>query len=210
VIRVLIAEDHSVVRSGLEQLFATTPDIEVVASAANGAEAVARAAEHDPDVILMDLFMPELDGRRATEQIVARAPDSRIVILTSFSDREQILAALDAGAVGYLLKDAEPHELVEGVRVAARGESPLAPKAAHAVITARRQRRSGADLTEREREVLELVARGLPNKLIARELSISEKTVKAHVTRVFQALGVTDRTQAALWARERGLGGPQL
>jgi DNA-binding NarL/FixJ family response regulator len=209
VIRVLIAEDHSVVRAGLEQLFATTPDIEVVASAANGAEAVARAAEHDPDVILMDLFMPELDGRRATEQIVARDPDSRIVILTSFSDREQILAALDAGAVGYLLKDAEPHELVDGVRVAARGESPLAPKAAHAVISARHQRRSGDDLTEREREVLELLARGLPNKLIARELSISEKTVKAHVTRVFQAVGVTDRTQAALWARERGLGGPR-
>ena len=191
------------VRTGLEQLFASTPDLEVVASARDGTEAVALAGEHAPHVVLMDLSMPGLDGRSATERIVASNPEIRIVILTSFSDRQQILAALDAGAVGYLLKDAEPQELVEGVRAAARGESPLAPKAAHAVVDARHQQRPGEELTERERQVLALLARGLPNKLIARELAISEKTVKAHVTRIFQVLGVTDRTQAALWARER-------
>jgi DNA-binding NarL/FixJ family response regulator len=126
-------------------------------------------------------------------------------VLTSFSDRERILAALDVGAVGYLLKDAEPDEIVRGVRAAARGESPLAPRAAHALLAERRTSRPAADLTARERDVLTLVSEGLPNKLIARRLQISEKTVKAHLTSVFQRIGVTDRTQAALWARRHGV-----
>jgi DNA-binding NarL/FixJ family response regulator len=205
VIRVIIAEDHAVVRAGLTQLLQTTEDVEVVASAADGEQAVALATEHEPDIVLMDLSMPGMDGRAATEQIVASHPEIRVVVLTSFSDREEILAALDAGAVGYLLKDAEPEELIRGLRAAVRGESPLAPKAAHAVLEARHQRRPAQELTEREREVLVLLGEGLPNKLIARRLSISEKTVKAHVTRIFQALDVSDRTQAALWAHRHGL-----
>jgi DNA-binding NarL/FixJ family response regulator len=206
VIRVLLADDHAVVRTGLEQLLATAGDIEVVGSAADGAEAVALAREAAPDVVLMDLSMPELDGREATRRILGERPEARIVVLTSFSDRERILGALDAGATGYLLKDAEPGELLDGIRSAARGEAPLNPRAAREVLASRRERRAlEEDLSAREREVLALVAEGLPNKLIARELGISEKTVKAHLTRVFGLIGVTDRTQAALWARERGL-----
>jgi DNA-binding NarL/FixJ family response regulator len=205
VIRVLIAEDHALVRAGLADLLANRPDVEVVGEAANGGEAVTRASELTPDVVLMDLSMPELDGIEATRRIAAELPETNVVVLTSFSDRERILEALDAGAVGYLLKDLEPDELHRGIQAAARGESPLAPKAAHAVISARADARPTVDLSAREREVLELVSEGLPNKLIARRLEISEKTVKAHLTRVFNAIGVTDRTQAALWARRNGL-----
>ena len=200
-IRVLLAEDHRLVRAGLERLLATADDIEVVGGAADGEEAVALAAETNPDVVLMDLSMPNMDGIEATRAILAANQAVQIVVLTSLADRERILAALDAGAVGYLLKDSEPEELIGGVRSAARGESPLDPKAARAVLTARATRER-ADLSEREREVLRCVAEGMPNKLIARELGISEKTVKAHLTRVFQQIGVTDRTQAALWARD--------
>jgi DNA-binding NarL/FixJ family response regulator len=203
VIRLLLADDHAVVRDGLRQLLANVDDLEVVATAADGEEAVALAAEHEPDVVLMDLEMPRLDGSEATRRIVAARAETRVVVLTSFSDRERILDALDAGAVGYLLKDADPDELVRGVRAAARGESPLAPRAATAVLQARATRRPEPELTQREREVLDLVGEGLPNKLIARRLGISEKTVKAHVTRIFQAIGVTDRTQAALWVARR-------
>jgi DNA-binding NarL/FixJ family response regulator len=144
-------------------------------------------------------------GRPATPPELQRPnPETRVVVLTSFSDREQILDALDAGAVGYLLKDAEPAELVSGVRAAARGESPLHPTAASAALRARTGDRAHG-LSDREREVLQLVAAGLPNKLIARELDISEKTVKKHLTSVFAQIGVTDRTQAALWAQRNGL-----
>jgi DNA-binding NarL/FixJ family response regulator len=176
-------------------------DIEVVGGAADGQEAVELAAQTTPDVILMDLSMPGMDGIEATRKIVAARADVQIVVLTSMTDRERILGALDAGAVGYMLKDAEPEELIGGIRVAARGESPLAPKAARALLTARAESEQ-AELSEREREVLGWVAKGMPNKLIARELGISEKTVKAHLTRVFQQIGVTDRTQAALWAKQ--------
>ncbi len=201
-IRVLIAEDHAMVRAGLTELLGNRDDVEVVGEAANGEEAVARATELRPDVVLMDLSMPEVDGIEATRRIGAAVPSAHVVVLTSFSDRERILEALDAGAVGYLLKDLEPDELHRGILAAARGESPLAPKAAHAVISARADSRPATvELTEREREVLGLVAEGMPNKLIARRLEISEKTVKAHLTRVFQTIGVTDRTQAALWAQ---------
>ena len=200
-IRVLIAEDHGLVRAGLERLLATAEDIEVVGGAADGQEAVELAAETGPDVILMDLSMPGMDGIEATRKIVTAHEEVQVVVLTSLTDRERILGALDAGAVGYLLKDAEPEELIGGIRAAARGESPLAPKAARALLTARAESER-AELSDREREVLRCVAEGMPNKLIARELGISEKTVKAHLTRVFQQIGVTDRTQAALWARQ--------
>jgi len=201
VIRVLLAEDHALVRAGLERLLATVDDIEVVGGAADGAEAVALAAEVAPDVVLMDLSMPNVDGIAATRAIVAANDEVHVVVLTSLADRERILAALDAGAVGYLLKDSEPEQLIAGIRAAARGESPLDPKAARAVLSARATRER-ADLSEREREVLGCVAEGMPNKVIARKLGISEKTVKTHLTRVFQQIGVTDRTQAALWARD--------
>jgi DNA-binding NarL/FixJ family response regulator len=210
VIRVVIAEDHAMVRSGLAELLSAPDDIEVVGTVANGEEAIAAAADLEPDVVLMDISMPVMDGIEATRRITGNASAPRVVVLTSFSDRGRILGALDAGAVGYLLKDAEPDELLRGVRAAARGESPLAPKAASAVLSARAERRSGGveELSPREREVLGLVAEGLPNKLIARRLEISEKTVKAHLTRVFQQIGVTDRTQAALWAERQGLTTP--
>ena len=203
-IRLLLADDHAVVRNGLKRLLDGIDDLEVVGAAADGGEAVALTRETTPDVVMMDLEMPRMDGIEATRRITAERPETRVVVLTSFSDRERILDALDAGAVGYLLKDAEPEELIRGIRAAAAGESPLAPRAATAVLHARAQGRPpDPTLTAREAEVLELLGQGLPNKLIARNLGISEKTVKAHVTRVFQAIGVTDRTQAALWVQRR-------
>lgn len=204
-IRLLIADDHAVVRTGLRQLAATFDDVELVGAAENGAEAVALCAEHGPDVVLMDLEMPVLDGIGATRRIVEASPEVAVVVLTSFSDRDQILEALDAGAIGYLLKDAEPAELEKAVRAAARGEAPLDPRAGRALLSARDAGSPLDALSDREREVLAMVASGLPNKLIARELEISEKTVKTHLTSVFRALGVTDRTQAALWAERHGL-----
>jgi DNA-binding NarL/FixJ family response regulator len=204
VIRVLVAEDHAVVRDGLVELLAGSDDVEIVATAADGEEALARVEELRPDVVLMDISMPEVDGIRATGSIAEMDPDVRVVMLTAFSDRDRVVAALDAGAVGYLLKDAEPAEVLEAIRAASRGEAPLAPRAARELLAARSEERH-ADLSKREREVLSLVAEGLPNKLIARRLEISEKTVKAHLTSVFQRIGVTDRTQAALWAQRHGL-----
>jgi DNA-binding NarL/FixJ family response regulator len=205
-IRLLIADDHAVVREGLERLVATFEGVELVGAAANGQEAVDRCRAAEPDVLLMDIEMPVLDGIAATRAIAAAQPDVAVVVLTSFSDRDQILQALDAGAVGYLLKDAEPDEIAKAVRAAARGEAPLDPRAGRALLSARGSSSPLDGLSEREREVLRLVARGLPNKLIARELSISEKTVKTHLTSVFRTIGVTDRTQAALWAERNGLG----
>jgi DNA-binding NarL/FixJ family response regulator len=204
-IRVLLADDHGLVRDGLGRLLASVPDIEVVASAADGREAIRLAKEHRPDVILMDLRMPGMDGSEATRRLLDEDPAMQVVILTSFSERDEILSALDAGAIGYLLKDAEPDELIRGVRAAAHGESPLAPKAARELLGSRGSA-PASQLTDREREVLRLVTRGLPNKLIARELGITEKTVKAHLTTVFQRIGVRDRVQAAMWARDHHLG----
>jgi DNA-binding NarL/FixJ family response regulator len=208
VIRLLVVDDHVVVRAGLSRLLANYDDVELVGTAADGEEAVALSAELQPDVVLMDLAMPVLDGIEATRRIVSARPETQVVVLTSFSDRVGILGALDAGAVGYLLKDAEPEDLMSGIRAAARGEAPLAPKVAKAVLTARREQRPADELTERERHVLALIAAGLPNKLIAQRLGISEKTVKGHVTSVFRRIGVDDRTQAALWAQQHGLSEP--
>ncbi len=204
-IRVVIADDHGVVRGGLTQLLGTLDDVELVGAAANGAEAVALCGAERTDVVLMDLEMPEMDGIEATRRIKDAQPDIAVVILTSFSDRERILRALDAGAAGYLLKDAESDELARSIRAAARGDAPLDPKAARELLSARAPGSPLESLSPREREVLVMVAEGLSNKLIARRLSISEKTVKTHLTSVFRQIGVTDRTQAALWAQRHGL-----
>ena len=204
-IRVLVADDHAVVRSGLGQLLATAPDLELAGEAKDGQEAVEAAETAAPDVILMDISMPVLDGVEATRRIMARDPDARIVMLTSLADNRQILDALEAGASGYLLKHAAPDELLGAIRAAAAGDAPLDPKAARALLDSRRSAPAGERhkaLSAREQEVLRLVAQGLANKQIARRLGISERTVKAHLTNVFSALGVSDRTQAALWARE--------
>ena len=200
-IRVLLADDHGLVRDGLGRLLASVPDIEVVAVAADGAEAIRLAQEHRPDVILMDLRMPGMDGSEATRRLLEEDPATQVVILTSFSERDEILSALDAGAIGYLLKDAEPDEVIRGVR-AAFGASGDSPCAAARELLGSRSSAPASQLTDREREVLRLVTRGLPNKLIARELGISEKTVKAHLTAIFQRIGVADRVQAAMWARD--------
>lgn len=201
-IRVVVVDDHVVVRSGLEQLLATTDDIQLVGMASNGLEAIDLVADTDPDVVLMDLSMPELDGVEATRRISERFPRSRVLVLTSFSDQTRILDALTAGADGYLLKHAEPDEIAAGIRSVFEGGSPLDPKAARVLLESRRTRRETVNLTDREREVLLLVRGGLANKQIARRLGISERTVKAHLTSVFQRLGVTDRTQAAIWASD--------
>jgi DNA-binding NarL/FixJ family response regulator len=205
-IRVAIVDDHALVRAGLEELLEADAEIAVVGTAADGAEAAALVEDEEPDVVLMDLSMPRVDGVEATRRIVASGTGASVVALTSFSERDRVLAAMDAGAVGYLLKDAEPEELRKAIRAAARGESPLSPKAAAALVAARGESGQGPELSGREREVLALVAEGMPNKLIARHLEISEKTVKGHLTRIYAQIGVSDRTQAAIWARERGFG----
>jgi DNA-binding NarL/FixJ family response regulator len=205
-IAVLVIDDHPVVRTGLAQLLDKAEGVSLAGVAADGADGVELATAERPDVVLMDLEMPGMDGIEATARIRADCPETQVVVLTSFSDRERILDALDAGAAGYLLKDAEPEELLRGIRVAAAGEAPLAPRAATELVAARRAARPAAELTPREREVLLMVGEGLPNKLIARRLEISEKTVKAHLTRIFERIGVTDRTQAALWIERHRLG----
>lgn len=204
-VRVLVVDDHTMVRMGLVQLLTAAEGIEVVGQAADGLEAVQRVEETSPDVVLMDLQMPRMDGVSATREISGRGT-AQVLVLTSFSDAERIVDALDAGAVGYMLKDAEPDDLIEAVRSVARGDSPLHPRVARQLLTSRSRRPAGAALTTREREVLELVRDGLANKQIARRLGISERTVKAHLTSVFSAIGVTDRTAAALWAERHPLG----
>jgi DNA-binding NarL/FixJ family response regulator len=207
-IRVVIADDHGVIRDGLGRLLAAFADIELVGVAADGDEAVARCREASPDVVLMDLHMPRLDGIEATRRITAELPGTAVLILTSFSDQRRILGALEAGASGYLLKDAASEEVADGIRAAARGESPLDPRAARTILKARTEPDPLGSLSPREREVLELLVEGLPNKLMARRLEISEKTIKSHLTRIFREIGVTDRTQAALWAERRGIDRP--
>jgi DNA-binding NarL/FixJ family response regulator len=199
-IRVLVVDDHVIVRSGLEQLLGTAPGIEFVGTASDGAEALIQIERLRPDVVLMDLSMPIMDGIEATRRISRQFPDSRVLVLTSFSEQRRIIDALEAGADGYLLKHSEPEQIVAAIHAVAEGGSPLDPKAARVLLESHRATDSGDELTDREREVLGLVRDGLANKQIARRLGISERTVKAHLTRVFQRLGVSDRTQAALWA----------
>jgi DNA-binding NarL/FixJ family response regulator len=203
-IRVAIADDHRVVRVGLEQLLCHLRGRVARWSADGGEAAVSLCVAERPDVLLLDLSMPDLDGVEVTRRLADGAAEIRIVVFTSFSDRERIVQALDAGAIGYLLKDAEPEEIHGAIRAAARGEAPLAPKAAAALLAERSSRPTPVDLTGREREVLSLVVAGMANKQIARRLGISEKTVQGHLTNLFQRIGVADRTQAALWAERTG------
>lgn len=202
--RVVLVDDHAVIRAGLAQLIATADDIEVVGQAADGAAAIEQARALKPDVVLMDLQMPGVDGVTATREIVAAGLGVDVLVLTSYSDNERILDALDAGAVGYLLKDADPDDVLTGIRAVSRGESPIHPKAARALLGAR-SAGGRPQLTAREVEVLTLVRDGLANKQIAKRLEISERTVKAHLTSAFSRIGVSDRTQAALWAQRNGL-----
>ena len=202
--RVVLVDDHAVIRAGLAQLIATADDIEVVGQAADGATAVEQARALKPDVVLMNLQMPGVDGVTATREIVAAGLGVDVLVLTSYSDNERILDALDAGAVGYLLKDADPDDVLTGIRAVSRGESPIHPKAARALLGAR-SAGGRPQLTAREVEVLTLVRDGLANKQIAKRLEISERTVKAHLTSAFSRIGVSDRTQAALWAQRNGL-----
>ena len=205
-IRVAIADDHRVVRVGLEQLLGTFDDVELVGMADGGKATVDLCAAAKPDVLLLDLSMPDVYGIEVTRRLASESPDTRVILFTSFSDREQIVRALDAGAIGYLLKDAEPAAIHDALRAAARGEAPLAPKAAAELLASRSERSAGGvELTARERDVLALVIAGDANKQIARKLGISEKTVKGHLTNLFQRIGVADRTQAALWAERNGI-----
>lgn len=216
VITLALADDHRVVRLGLEALVDTFEDVRLVGSADGGAEAIALCREKTPDVLLLDLSMPEVDGVTVARTLREQGVSTRVVIFTSFSDRDGIMRALDAGAIGYLLKDADPSEIHAAIRAASRGEAPLTPKAAMELLRQRHPVGVGAghapepvarpqvDLTDRERQVLGLLASGLANKQIARRLGISEKTVKGHLTNLFQRIGVSDRTQAALWAERTG------
>ena len=200
-IRILVVDDHELVRAGLVTLLDSAPDVEVVGQAADGDEVVVAALAAQPDVVLMDLSMPRVDGVAATRALVAALPGVRVVALTSFTDRRRVTDVLAAGAVGYLLKDSAPDELIAAVRAAAKGHSPLDPRVASALLPHAGGHPS-EQLSAREREVLGLAARGMANKQIGRALGISERTVKVHLGNVFKRIGVGDRTSAALWARE--------
>ena len=193
-IRVLVVDDHHVVRSGLTTLLNADPEIEVVADADNGRTAIAAVEAKRPDVILMDLSMPGMDGVEATAYLTTHVEGSKVLVLTSFADRERVQEAVAAGAIGYLLKDCEPAELLAAVRSAAAGHVPIDPRGPS--MTAE------VVISPRETEVLRLVAQGLANKQVARALGITERTVKAHLSRVYREIGVLDRTSAALWARD--------
>lgn len=208
-IRILITDDHVVVRRGTQALLATEPEIEVVGEAKNGEEAVARALQLQPDVILMDLEMPIMDGIEAIRRITASRPDSRILVLTSFATDDKVFPAIKAGALGYLLKDSSPDELVRAIRQVYRGESSLHPTIARKLLQemSRPSQKPPTEdpLTDREVEVLKLVAQGRSNQEIADELVISEATVRTHVSNILGKLHLASRTQAALYALKEGL-----
>ena len=200
-VTVVLVDDHPLVRTGLAGLLAATEDLRVLGEAADGANALELVAAEGPDVVLMDISMPGMDGIEATRRLLDGGFTGAVVMLTSYADKNRVTDALGAGAVGYLLKDCEPAEVLAAIRSAARGHTPLDPRVAGALLPSR-QPTPGADLSAREREVLDLVAEGLANKQIARRLGITERTVKVHVGNVFRRIGVADRTSAALWARD--------
>jgi NarL family two-component system response regulator LiaR len=205
-IRVLVVDDHAVVREGLRTFLELQDGIEVAGEAADGEEAIEAAERLRPDVVLMDLVMPALDGLAAMRALRERVPGARVIVLTSFADDDKLLPALRAGAAGYLLKNAEPQELARAVRAANAGEALLDPHVAARLVDALAGEKEPLDrLTPREREVLQLIGRGFSNKRIAQELRLSEKTVKTHVGHVLAKLGVGDRTQAAVFAVRAGL-----
>ncbi|MEV4674284.1 response regulator transcription factor [Actinomadura sp. NPDC049382] len=210
VIKVLIADDHPVVRQGLRTFLGIQDDIEVVGEAEDGASAVTLAESLEPDIVLMDLKMPGADGLAALTELRARGVTARVLVLTSVTERGQVLPAVQAGAAGYLYKDVDPQALVQAIRAVNDGHVLFAPDAAEAMLrdgTAERDDDRGmAALTEREREVLVHIARGRSNREIARALVVSEKTVKTHVSNLLMKLGVQDRTQAALYAVRHGVG----
>jgi DNA-binding NarL/FixJ family response regulator len=205
-IRVLIADDHAVVRQGLRMFLALDPDLEVVGDAENGSEAVRLAKELRPDVVLMDMLMPVMDGVAATGAIREALPDTEVIALTSVLDDSSVVGAVKAGAIGYLLKDTNADELCRAIKAAAAGQVQLSPQAAARLVReVRAPDVSGPNLSERETEVLRLIARGKANKEIAAELTIGEKTVKTHVSSILNKLGVQSRTQAAIYAAQSGL-----
>ena len=206
--RIVIADDDAPTRALLRTILSFAPTVEIVGEAADGAEAVAAAERHAPDVVLMDLVMPRLDGVGAMRELRLRLPATRVIVLTSFAEDDRLLPAIRAGAAGYLLKNVQPQELARAVRAAHDGEAMLDPSVAARLVEAIAQPPGEAPperLTRREREVLDLIARGFSNKRIALELGIAEKTVKTHVGHVLAKLGVSDRTQAAVYAVRAGL-----
>ncbi len=214
-ITVMVVDDHSVVRQGVRAFLETCPDIAVVAEAASGEEAVRLAARHAPDVALMDLVMPGMDGIEATRAVKRISPRTQIIVLTSYHEDEHIFPAIRAGAISYLLKDIAPESLADAIRKAARGEAMLHPRVAARLIQELHAAREPspsptapapfAELTERELEVLRLIAQGMSNAAIAGQLVISERTVKSHVSNILSKLHLSDRTQAAVFAWQKGL-----
>lgn len=206
-IRILVVDDHVVVRQGLRMFLGLDPELEIVGEAENGAEAIDRAAELKPDVVLMDMLMPVMDGITATSAIRSQMPDTEVIALTSVLEDEAVIGAVKAGAIGYLLKDTQSDELCRAIKAAAAGQVQLSPQAAARLMREVRTPEvpSPESLTERENDVLRLIAQGKANKEIARELVIGEKTVKTHVSNILQKLGVQSRTQAALYAAHHGL-----
>ena len=208
-IRVVIVDDHAVVREGLRTYLELEDHLMIVGEAANGREAVDKVRVLRPDVVLMDLLMPQMDGIAATKAIKEVAPDVKVIVLTSFQDDEHIMPAIEAGATGYLLKDVSAPELVKAIEGAYQGQAQLHPEIARKLMEQVRQPRRredpAAELTPRERDVLRLIASGMSNKEIARELVMTERTVKGHVSNILGKLGLQDRTQAALYAVRHGL-----
>lgn len=207
-IGVLVVDDHRVVREGLRTFLELIEDVEIVGEATNGDEAIAKAAQLVPDVVLMDLVMPGTDGIEATRRIRDVSPTTKVIVLTSFVEDDKVFPAIKAGAAGYLLKDVEPSALEEAIRTVFRGEALLHPTVAVKLMqeyAGDEQKRPAGNLTDREMDVLRLLARGLSNREIARELVVAEKTVKTHVSNILAKLHLQDRTQAALYAVRRGL-----
>jgi len=204
-IRIVIADDHSVVRQGLKMFLGLDPELEIIGEASDGAEAVRLARELKPDVVLMDMLMPVMDGIAATQAIRSELPDTEVIALTSVLEDSSVVGAVKAGAIGYLLKDTQADELCRAIKAAAAGQVQLSPQAASRLVREVRAPESPQQLTEREVDVLRLLAQGKANKEIARELVIGEKTVKTHVSNILMKLGVQSRTQAALYAAQIGL-----